>query len=1207
MRVRVYTYFTFICLFLLFIGRNGLSQSEKFQVSIPPPPDAAALGKYGEIPVGTYTGIPSINIPLYNVEGRHLSLPISLSYHASGVKVEEVSSWVGAGWSLSAGGVITRSINGLTDFKSKGGTQDKYGIAQPITYLNGNQITGRKIPKGIGVSCGIQWEDDTQDLNTSKNAAFISDMLFEANMHDTEPDNFYFNFNGLSGKFLFNEDREIITDSKTKLIFDKFPTQDDDSWIISTLDGVSYEFGGTTYDQGVEQASWIEWTKSLFFPEGVTNTQASSWYLKSITHPSGEQITFSYTRKTYKFKTFSGGYRSVYRTDCLPAGSSTASPHSFGGVVEHEVDGLFLKDITITYPDNSATLVKFHTVDDKLEGSDYTASGTNLKTRLDQIELIEKSSAGIEYLVGSFKFLYDNLANKLWLTSVRENSANGTPKPPYVIDYYNHTEYPLRTSDAVDLWGFYNGKTTNSGFYPKVSYGIAGAPLIGTEGDNYSPVEDYMKYGIISSIKYPTGGITSFDFGANHFSNFETVDTFSPLEICRDYNSATPCGNGSLTAVEFEVEQNEIFSITTNINHPYNEVTAAEVCDSKYSSCNGIFTNSDDFTIYGTEKSVFLDYSITGPNTSNVGNNLVIKNKDTGVYVKSINVAGGYAPVDKIALNLPAANYTLIATSMQTSTDVVSGTLIREAYIAPKPTYIVRLIKPDGTNTDISTSGVTDITLPKGTYTLRAHQVDREVTGARAHATIKQKNPTYSYKKNYGAGLRVNRQVISNGTNNIDQVIEYSYQNADGSTSGKLMNKPVTHYLTATTTPSKDGISYFNVYSSNAAYPLSNSAAGSFVGYGRVEVKRGNSGKSVYVYSNNTDSQSNYDAIVLYSCVTFNPESSNSRIMVHGTPSLTYSYSNGNLLYQYDYTENGDLVKQVENSYKQTIYTTYGLKIKSLPLPGGVYSLSSWDPEIPCNPLAYKYYQVDIGFSLLENSKITTYGGNGEAYAENTKYGYSSDNLLIWKEITDSEDKQRYVRYVHKTGTSLVQEVATSLYHHTTDPLKGEYIMYNEYFPVKYYQHETLGANETPDPDSDLGYGKSNYKLRKQITYNNHNNIVELNEDGYYTSFIWSSNQKHLLAVIENGRLSDVESIFGVDFEGSNSGLTSAEATALRNSLSYAMVTTYNYSDRGEILSIADPNGQAKNYKYDSFGRLEWVKDSDNSILSKFIYNYKSE
>ena len=59
---------------------------------IPPSPTAAALGKYGDVPVGLYTGIPSINIPLYEINDGPLNLPISLNYHAGGIKVEEVAS-----------------------------------------------------------------------------------------------------------------------------------------------------------------------------------------------------------------------------------------------------------------------------------------------------------------------------------------------------------------------------------------------------------------------------------------------------------------------------------------------------------------------------------------------------------------------------------------------------------------------------------------------------------------------------------------------------------------------------------------------------------------------------------------------------------------------------------------------------------------------------------------------------------------------------------------------------------------------------------------------------------------------------------------------------------------------------------------------------------------------------------------------------------
>jgi hypothetical protein len=50
-------------------------------------PNAASLGKYGDYPVSYNTGLPQISIPFYTVKEGPLSLPISISYHASGLKV----------------------------------------------------------------------------------------------------------------------------------------------------------------------------------------------------------------------------------------------------------------------------------------------------------------------------------------------------------------------------------------------------------------------------------------------------------------------------------------------------------------------------------------------------------------------------------------------------------------------------------------------------------------------------------------------------------------------------------------------------------------------------------------------------------------------------------------------------------------------------------------------------------------------------------------------------------------------------------------------------------------------------------------------------------------------------------------------------------------------------------------------------------------
>ena len=82
---------------------------------IGPSPQAAAMTRYADYPVSYCLGQADISIPLYEVKSRSLSLPISLSYNSSGVRVDDISGTAGLNWSLEAGGVITRTISGLPD------------------------------------------------------------------------------------------------------------------------------------------------------------------------------------------------------------------------------------------------------------------------------------------------------------------------------------------------------------------------------------------------------------------------------------------------------------------------------------------------------------------------------------------------------------------------------------------------------------------------------------------------------------------------------------------------------------------------------------------------------------------------------------------------------------------------------------------------------------------------------------------------------------------------------------------------------------------------------------------------------------------------------------------------------------------------------------------------------------------------------------
>ena len=47
---------------------------------MPGNPDQFRFLKYGQVPVSKYTGLPQIQIPIYNIETKGLDIPLKLTY-----------------------------------------------------------------------------------------------------------------------------------------------------------------------------------------------------------------------------------------------------------------------------------------------------------------------------------------------------------------------------------------------------------------------------------------------------------------------------------------------------------------------------------------------------------------------------------------------------------------------------------------------------------------------------------------------------------------------------------------------------------------------------------------------------------------------------------------------------------------------------------------------------------------------------------------------------------------------------------------------------------------------------------------------------------------------------------------------------------------------------------------------------------------------
>ena len=225
-----------------------------------PSPEASKLRTYTDHPVSLNTGTLLVNIPLYTINTGRISLPISLSYHASGIKVADENCATGLGWSLMGGGCVSRSVVGMPD------------------------------------------EQTTFNLTTS-DADLTSDYLSRALHHtiDTNYDRYSYSFSGYSGSFFIKNGR-IVQLPQTNLNIQIDNNNNKNSsrgvlrFIITTPSGDRYFF---------EER---ELTEYQYVPQSYTMataayrhdyTAVTSWWLsKIVTAAATDTICFDYERKS---------------------------------------------------------------------------------------------------------------------------------------------------------------------------------------------------------------------------------------------------------------------------------------------------------------------------------------------------------------------------------------------------------------------------------------------------------------------------------------------------------------------------------------------------------------------------------------------------------------------------------------------------------------------------------------------------------------------------------------------------------------------------------------------------------------------------------------------------------------------------------------------------------------------------------------------
>jgi hypothetical protein len=470
---------------------------------LPPSPDAAGLGKYAQMPVGKSNGVPDISVPLYEIKTPRFDLPISLSYHASGVKVDESASWVGLEWSLNAGGCISRTMVGVPD--------DEPGTG----FLN--------VATPMAASLYSNFHADS---------AYIQNVA--ANKTDSQPDNFFYNFDGESGEFVFNNLNTIPVLIPYKPLKISFVQGTSGSFTIMDEKGDTYFFNDkeTSYGTGSNGVNFV-----------------SCWYLSSmISADKSDTISFHYqtdpgifTDNAYSFTQNIGEGATTGNGELWNLVSTTNTSHC--------------QQIHLSSIQFKGGMVNFIS---------QTGRKDNGKVSLDSV------------IVSNYDFNLKNINNdstsyyRLILNGLSENDQNNSAVKNYSFSYNSPMLPPLHNF-GQDFWGYYNGYYYNQtllqsqqvpAYYgdQQLVYTIAGNGL----GANRSVSAASMQAGMLTQITYPTGGYTTFTYEPNQYLA-PSVTTYSPsvssVGVCADTAvvSFTPVlpGNQTIGQLVFNINMSK--------------------------------------------------------------------------------------------------------------------------------------------------------------------------------------------------------------------------------------------------------------------------------------------------------------------------------------------------------------------------------------------------------------------------------------------------------------------------------------------------------------------------------------------------------------------------------------------------------------------------------------------------------------------------
>ncbi|MGO4709703.1 hypothetical protein AB4Y90_11420 [Chryseobacterium sp. 2TAF14] len=493
---------TTILLATMFLG-NVYAQNSNSEIPeiFPPKASVASLLRMDQIPVNLSTGIPDISHAIFNVPiDNILSYNMKISYHPSQIRVEEIGSELGVGWSVSDVGMITRTVNGLNDDKALWGILD-------------NQV----------LSYGF---DGYISANTNN---FLKKRLYESvysGQYDTLSDEYMFSFLGNSGKFVFAYENGVYipkifgTEKKYKIQYERDSNLKHlKSFTIIDDKGYQYIFDLFESDTNIVTSSIVsQIAHTTNMPLTPFTEYKNNWHLTKIKDPSNNEV-FNAEYETYNFP--DSTIRSTEYNHIIDPNVKDDLRYRIQNL--HHTDYLqpLYKTDIITKKNNTYKLKKITILDRAVINFDKTSiNGNNF---LDKVKLYDAHN----HLVNSFKFNFNTSGTKFVLGSIVNEQDSR-------LNYSFHYNGALPDSDSYekDNWGYYNDNNYTGWFDVEQSE-------MNPSGADKRTNPLAIAEGILQYEISPTKGVKEYVWEANTFSDIATSTIeYYDIPENRNYNSS---------------------------------------------------------------------------------------------------------------------------------------------------------------------------------------------------------------------------------------------------------------------------------------------------------------------------------------------------------------------------------------------------------------------------------------------------------------------------------------------------------------------------------------------------------------------------------------------------------------------------------------------------------------------------------------------